>query len=207
LKSFAQLAGRGLYVITDGPRSDLLEVAAQALAGGAQVMQYRDKTDDTARRKNEAGALVVLCKAHGVPLIINSDLALAQAIGAAGVHLGPDDVGLAVARKALGAEGIIGVSCLASMELAKAAALGGASYISFGAFFQSQTKPLAGRASSDLLRQSDALGLPRVAIGGITPENAKLLIEAGADFVASVSGVFGARDARAAAQEFSNLFT
>ncbi len=207
MKSFAQLAGRGLYVITDGPRSDLLEVATQALAGGAQVMQYRDKTDDDARRRNEAGALVVLCKAHDVPLIINSDVALAQAIGAAGVHLGPDDVGLAVAREALGAEAIIGVSCLASMDLAKAAALGGASYISFGAFFQSPTKPLAGRASIDLLRQSDALGLPRVAIGGITPENAKLLIEAGVDFVASVSGVFGARDARAAAQEFSNLFT
>jgi thiamine-phosphate pyrophosphorylase len=206
LKSFAQLAGRGLYVITNGPRPDLLEVAAQALAGGAQAMQYRDKTDDAARRQNEASALSRLCKERGVPLIVNSDVALALAIGADGVHLGPEDIDLATAREALGADAIIGVSCLASTQRAEAAALAGASYVSFGAFFQSPTKPLAGRASIDLLRQTDALGIPRVAIGGITPDNGRLLVEAGADFLAAVSAVFDASDVRAIAQDFSNLF-
>lgn len=206
MNSFAALAGHGLYVITDGPRPDLLEVAALALAGGARLLQYRDKTTDYERRQREAAALKQLCDAHGVPLIINADIALAIAVGASGVHIGPEDVDLATARRLIGNQAIIGVSCMASLPRAEAAASGGANYVSFGAFHPSRTKPLAGRAPLELLGQSAALGVPRVAIGGITPDNGALLVAAGADFLAAVSAVFRADDVRATAQRFSDLY-
>jgi len=196
----------GLYAITDGPRIDLLEVVAQALAGGARVLQYRDKTADAARRHAEAAALKQLCDTHTVPLIVNDDVALAVAVGAAGVHLGRDDDDVAAARAALGAGAIIGVSCYDSLERARAAAAAGADYVAFGAFFPSPTKPQAVRASLDLLRQSATLGVPRVAIGGITPDNAPSLVEAGADFLAVISAVFAAPDVCAAAQRFARLY-
>jgi thiamine-phosphate pyrophosphorylase len=196
----------GLYAITDGPRTDLPAAVAQALAGGARVLQYRDKTTDAARRHAEATALKQLCDTHAVPLIVNDDVALAGAVGAAGVHLGRDDDDVAAARAALGPGAIIGVSCYDSLARAHAAAAAGADYVAFGAFFPSPTKPQAVRASLDLLRQSAALGVPRVAIGGITPDNAPSLVEAGADFLAVISAVFAAPDVRAAAQRFARLY-
>lgn len=197
---------RGLYAITNGPRLDLLAQVAQALAGGTRLLQYRDESGDSPRRQHEATALRQLCRAHGVPLIIDADVTLALAVGADGVHL--DDVaGIADARAALGDQAIIGVSCRDSLERAQAAVRAGASYVSFGAFFRSPTKPLAPRASIDLLRQSAALGVPRVAIGGITPDNGGLLIEAGADYLAVISAVFGATDVRQAAQRISALYS
>lgn len=202
----ARLSGRGLYVITDGPRPDLLAVTRQALEGGAQLLQYRDKTREAVRRHEEALALKVLCAQFGVPMIVNDDVALAQAIGADGVHLGEDDGEITAARDALGARAIIGVSCYDTIERARALAAAGADYIAFGAFFTSPTKPHARRASPELLRQSAALGLPRVAIGGITPDNGGDLINAGADYLAVISAVFGADDVRAAARRFADLF-
>ena len=197
---------RGLYAITNGPRLDLLTQVAQALAGGARLLQYRDESGDSTRRQHEATALRQLCRAHGVPLIIDADVALALAVGTDGVHL--DDVaGIADARAALGDQAIIGVSCRDSLERAQAAVRAGAHYVSFGAFFRSPTKPLAPRASIDLLRQSAALGVPRVAIGGITPENGGSLIEAGADYLAVISAVFGASDVRHVAQRISDLYS
>lgn len=196
----------GLYAITDGPRADLLQVVQQALAGGARLLQYRDVTDDHARRLAEAQALKRQCDAHGVPLLINGDTALAQAVGAAGVHLGETGDTLLDARTRLGPHAIIGVSCFDSLERARAMVAAGASYVSFGAFFPSPTLPHAGRAPLDLLRQSAALGVPRVAIGGITPENGATLIQAGADYLAAISAVFGAPDVRAAAQRFADLY-
>jgi thiamine-phosphate pyrophosphorylase len=206
MNSFAALAGHGLYVITDGPRPDLLDVVAQALDGGARLLQYRDKTNDGARRHKEATALKTLCREHGVPLIINADIGLAKAIGADGVHIGPEEADLATARRLMGSQAIIGVSCMASLLHAEAAARGGANYVSFGAFHPSRTKPLAGRAPIELLGQSAALGIPRVAIGGITPDNGGLLVAAGADFLAAISAVFRADDVRATARRFSDLY-
>ena len=206
MKHSTPLAAHGLYVITDGPRPDLPDAVAQALAGGAQLLQYRDKSTDATRRHAEAAVLRQLCTAHAVPLIINDDIALARAVAADGVHLGRDDDDIAAARDVLGGSAIIGVSCYDSLQRAQAAARAGASYIAFGAFFPSPTKPLAPRASLDLLRQSAALGVPRVAIGGITPDNAASLVEAGADFLAAISAVFGAADIRAAAQGFAHLY-
>ncbi|WP_426661358.1 thiamine phosphate synthase [Rhodanobacter aciditrophus] len=201
-----RFASRGLYVITDGPRANLLDLAEQALAGGARMLQYRDKTGDAQRRLAEAKALQRACAAHGVPLIVNDDIALAAASGAAGVHLGEDDGDVAAARAALGNDAIVGVSCYDSLQRAREAAQAGADYIAFGAFFPSPTKPNARRATPELLRQSATLGVPRVAIGGITPDNAATLIEAGADLLAVISAVFGAADVRAAAQRFADLY-
>lgn len=198
---------RGLYALTDGPRDDLLEIVSQALRGGIRLLQYRDPTDDAARRHAEATALRQLCHEHGVPLIIDDDIALAKAVSADGVHLGDAGSDLGAIRSELGADAIIGVACRDSLQLAQVAARAGASYLSFGAFFPSPTKPLARRASIDLLRQSAALGIPRVAIGGITPDNGASLIGAGADFLATVSALFGAPDVRAAAQNFAALFS
>jgi thiamine-phosphate pyrophosphorylase len=202
-----KLQGRGLYVITDGPRPDLIPVVAQALAGGARLLQYRDKTLDHERRLTEARAIRALCAARQVPLIINDDVALAHAAGAAGVHLGEEDGDVAAARAVLGEDAIIGVSCYDSLERARQLAAAGADYIAFGAFFPSPTKPHARRAPFDLLRQSAALGLPRVAIGGITPDNGGSLIDAGADYLAVISAVFGDPDVRGAATRFAQLFT
>lgn len=203
----ALLRHRGLYIITDGPRDDLLDKVTQALAGGAKLLQYRDKSTDAARRHREAAALKDLCTAHGVPMIVNDDIALAHAIGADGVHLGASDGDLAAARATLGPDAIIGVSCYNSLERARELAAAGADYLAFGAFFPSPTKPHAPRAPLELLRQSAALGLPRVAIGGITPDNGASLVEAGADYLAVISAVFGAADVRAAAQSVADLYS
>jgi thiamine-phosphate pyrophosphorylase len=196
----------GLYAITDGPRDDLLAVARAALKGGAALLQYRDKTHDAARRSREVGALKRICEAFDVPLIVNDDVALAHACGAAGVHLGEDDKGIAEARAVLGPGAIIGVSCYDSLQRARDAAAAGADYLAFGAFFPSSTKPGARHATPGMLRDARELRLPLVAIGGVTPDNGGSLIAAGADYLAVVSGVFGARDIRATARRYAKLF-
>lgn len=200
------MPSQGLYAITDGPREDLPAAMRAALEGGATMLQYRDKTRDADRRSREAHVLASLCRASAVPLIINDDVELARASGAAGVHLGEDDADIADARAALGIDAIIGVSCYDSLQRARDAAAAGADYLAFGAFFPSITKPRARHATPDVLRNARQFGLPRVAIGGITPENGGSLIAAGADFLAVISSVFGASDIRAAARRFAALF-
>ena len=201
------LPPRGLYAITDGPRPDLHAAVERALEGGATIVQYRDKTGDGERRRVESADLLALCRRFGVPLIINDDVELAAIIRADGVHLGEHDGDIDAARTRLGATAVIGVSCYDSLDRARQLAAAGADYLAFGAFFPSPTKPLARHARTDLLRDARALGLPLVAIGGITPDNAQPLIEAGADFVAAISGVFATADPRAAARRYANLFT
>jgi thiamine-phosphate pyrophosphorylase len=199
---------RGLYAVTpEHPGPDLAEQVGLAIAGGARVIQYRDKSSDRARRLAQAGALSVLCRAAGVLLIVNDDPALAAAVGADGVHLGRDDGDPAQARHRLGPRAIIGVSCYNHLDLGLAAQEAGADYIAFGSFFPSVTKPGAVRAEPDLLRQARAaLSLPLVAIGGITPQNGAALIAAGADLLAVVSGVFAGPDPKAAAAAYTQLF-
>ena len=197
----------GLYAISDGPRADLLDACEKALCGGAAVLQYRDKTAEPARRHQEALALAALCARYRAPLIVNDDIELAADVGAAGVHLGKGDATVADARARLGAHTIIGVSCYGSIERARQAVDEGADYLAFGAFYPSPTKPDALRATPDLLRAATPFGLPLVAIGGITPDNAQLLLAAGADFLAVVSGVFGAADPATAARRYAALFT
>lgn len=197
---------KGLYAITDGPRTDLLAAVVAAIAGGAKVVQYRDKTHDTTRRHEEASSLKRLCADSGIPFIINDDARLALACGANGVHLGTDDIDLSAARSLLGDSALIGVSCYDSIERARGAVAEGANYVAFGAFFPTATKPLARRASRNLLSEARELPIPKVAIGGITPENAGTLIQSGADMIAVVSALFSAPDISACARRFSSLF-
>jgi len=201
-----RLPKNGLYAITDGPRHDLFDAVEAALRGGVAVLQYRDKTTDAGRRQSEALQLRELCEARRVPLIVNDDVELSLSVAAAGVHLGADDCDLVAARARLGADAIIGVSCYDSIERARELAAAGADYLAFGAFYTSATKPNARRATIALLHDARALGLPLVAIGGITSDNAPPLIDAGADFVAVVSGVFAAADPRAAAAAYAGRF-
>jgi len=199
---------RGLYAITpdETDTSRLLARVETVLAAGATWLQYRNKDADAALRETQARRLLPLCRRYGVPLIVNDDWLLAATIGADGAHLGEDDGELAAARNALGEAAIIGASCYDDLTLAHRAAASGASYIAFGAFFPSPTKPNARRATPDLLRDTASLGLPRVAIGGITPDNARPLVDAGADLLAVISGVFDAADPAAATRAYLATF-
>jgi len=201
---------RGLYVITAGLDREGRDVVTQvrlAVDGGARVVQYRDKSSDPLRRLQEAIALVKLCRERNVPLIINDDPELAHESGADGVHLGKRDPSIREARALLGPSALIGVSCYDHFDRARRAELAGADYVAFGSFFPSRTKPNAVRAPLELLqRAKEALHLPIVAIGGISPENGRRLIEAGADALAVVEGVFGQADVLAAAQRYARLF-
>ena len=199
---------RGLYAITpDEPDTGrLLARVESVLRAGATWLQYRNKTASDDLRAEQALALQPLCRSFGVPLIINDDWALAAAIGAAGAHLGEDDGQLALARHEMGPDAVLGASCYDDASLARQAVFAGASYVAFGAFFPSPTKPNARRASPALLQEAAALGVPRVAIGGITPDNARPLVEAGADLVAVISGVFDAPDPAAATRAYLSCF-
>jgi thiamine-phosphate pyrophosphorylase len=200
----------GLYAIADTALiadERLTAAVAAAIDGGARAIQYRDKTSDGPTRLRQAGALTDLCRTRGVPLVVNDDPELALAVGADGVHVGRGDRGLAEARRILGPERLVGVSCYNELDRALEAAREGADYVAFGSFFPSPTKPTAVHAGLDLLRAaSAALDVPIVAIGGITADNAPLLIEAGADAVAVISAVFGQPDVRGAAARFARLF-
>lgn len=202
---------RGLYAITDSEllKGKLLPYVEAALKGGATLLQYRDKSSDDARRLREAEALRELCNRHGAALIINDDAELAARLGV-GLHLGQGDGSLSAARALLGRQAIIGGTCHAQLELAEAAAREGASYVAFGRFFNSNTKPGAPAADVELLAAAQArINLPIVAIGGVTLDNAPELIAHGASMVAVVHGLFGADSAAEVerrARAFSALF-
>ena len=200
---------RGLYAVTpDEPDIGLLTCKVRkALAGGARILQYRNKSANAALRREQGTALLALCREARIPFVINDDLELTRAIRADGLHLGREDVSIAAARAQLGKGRLVGVSCYDRLELALAAREAGADYVAFGSAFPSATKPGATRAPLSLYREARArLDSPIVAIGGITTENARTVIEAGADAVAVISALFDAPDIEAAARSFSRLF-
>jgi len=200
----------GLYAITDStliPPGQLTNCVSLAIAGGASVIQYRNKQAADHERHREATALVTLCHQHNIPLIINDDADLAAAVGASGVHLGKTDPPIRQMRERLGPRAIIGVSCYNDLERAVAAAQTGADYVAFGRFFPSHSKPDAPPAETTVLsRARRHLDLPIVAIGGITPGNGQALVAAGANLLAAIHGVFGQPDIRAAATQYAELF-
>ncbi|AAN70352.1 MULTISPECIES: thiamine phosphate synthase [Pseudomonas] len=202
---------RGLYAITDSQllAGRFLSHVEAALEGGVCLLQYRDKTDDAARRLREAEGLMKLCERYGTQLLINDDAELAARLGV-GVHLGQTDGPLTPARALLGRQAIIGSTCHASLELAAQAASEGASYVAFGRFFNSVTKPGAPAANVGLLEQARAqVKLPIAVIGGITLDNAAPLVAHGADLLAVIHGLFGADSAQEVtrrARAFNALF-
>jgi thiamine-phosphate pyrophosphorylase len=201
---------RGLYAVTAQTRdTDLLVYRAEeALAGGARVLQYRDKSADTALRARQARLLCAACRRHGALFIVNDDVELAAQSGADGVHIGREDLALAAARSRLGPDAIIGASCYNHLRRAAIAVQGGADYVAFGSVYPSRTKPGAVYAPLTLFDQARSrIDVPLVAIGGITLANARVVVDAGADAVAVLSALFDASDVRAAAREFAALFT
>ena len=199
---------RGLYLLTpDEPdTAALLARVAPLLGAGVAMLQLRNKRAQPELLREQALALLPVCRSHGIPLIINDDWRLAREIGAAGAHLGEHDGELRDARAALGAAAILGASCYDEIARAERATAAGASYLAFGACFESGTKPTARRMPLSVLRDARRLGLPTVAIGGITPDNAGQVIAAGADFIAVIGAVFDAPDPLAAVHAFQTLF-
>ena len=199
----------GLYAITpdDANTQRLLRSVRLALQGGAQILQYRNKLASSDLQLEQALALRELTQQFSVPFIINDDVLLAKTVGADGVHLGAADGEIAWARTQLGSGKLIGASCYNRLELARSAVQVGVDYIAFGAFFQSGVKPDAVKAELAILQAARAeFSVPIVAIGGITVQNAGILLAAGADGLAVISAIFSASNIEQAAQEFSHLF-
>ncbi|TDT44610.1 thiamine-phosphate diphosphorylase [Halospina denitrificans] len=200
---------RGLYALTDTdllPDERIVDAVEQALAGGAAMIQYRDKRPDRDLKTRIATELRECCHRYGRPLLINDDPELALRMGADGVHLGLEDHDPHEARAMLGEDAIIGVTCHQSLERARALAGNPADYVAFGRFFPSQTKAGPALADPSLLSECHRLGIPCVAIGGITLDNAGPLIRAGADLIAVIHGLFSAPDIEARARALSQLF-
>ncbi len=198
---------KGLYAITqtEGKTSDtIIQEVCSAIKGGATVIQYRDKKPIDAVYL--AKHLLKVCHANHIPLIINDDVELAHLIAANGVHLGQHDGEIESARKLLGSKAIIGISCYDDIKSAVKAESQGVDYVAFGRFFPSTSKPLALPAQIETLRQAkQQIRVPIVAIGGILPENAGQLLEAGAAVLAVIGGVFE-QDPEQSANRYLKLF-
>ncbi len=195
----------GLYGVTIDNDPHLLANVKAALAGGASVIQYRDKSSSAEQKKITALALKKLCAGKAL-FIINDDTMLAKLVDADGVHLGKDDGDIEQARQIIGNK-IIGVSCYNQLSLAEEAQKAGADYVAFGRFFSSSTKPTAAQASVDLLIEAkNKLSVPVVAIGGITVNNADSLIKAGADSIAVINGLFDQTNIKEKAQQYCAMY-
>ncbi|MDA0654764.1 MAG: thiamine phosphate synthase [Proteobacteria bacterium] len=191
-----------LYLLTPpSPGPDLAQRVAAALDGGdVACVQLRAKEAAEDELLAFAADLRNVCAPRGVALVLNDNAALAARAGADGVHLGQWDGTVRAARDLLGDDAIVGVTCHASRDLAITAADQGASYVAFGAFFDTATKAAPTRADADLLAWwSDFIEVPCVAIGGITAANCAPLVRAGADFLAVSSAVWDHPDGPAAA--------
>jgi thiamine-phosphate pyrophosphorylase len=199
---------RGLYLITpdDADHARFLARTLAVLNSSIAVLQYRNKLASPAQAHLQAQALRTHCQQFKIAFIINDNPALAHELDADGVHLGEHDGDVSSARSLLGPHKIIGVSCYNQLHLAEKAALDGANYIAFGAMYCSSTKPHARQASLELFSQAAHLQLPTVAIGGITPDNAKRTIAAGADFLAVIGAVFDADDPASEITKFVSYF-
>ena len=200
---------RGVYAITDCdhlPTHNLLSLTEEILRAGIAILQYRDKSGDRIKRSREARELRQLCRKHDCLLIINDDVQLAKSVAGDGVHLGRDDCSCKTARNELGPDAIIGVSCYNSLNAAQDAEADGADYVAFGSFYPTTSKQNTLIAEPEIIRQArEKISLPIVAIGGITPDNCRTLIEYGADMLAAISSIYRADDPYSAVKEFNRL--
>jgi len=200
---------RGLYLVTPNwdDTDKLLDITRRALDAGATLVQYRHKDASPGLREEQAAALLALCRRNKRPFIVNDYLALCDRIDADGVHVGGTDVPVAAARDALGPDKIVGASCYGDFDLARSAQDAGASYVAFGGFYPSVVKKYPVTTAPGLVsRAKAALSVPVVVIGGMTPANARPLVDLGADMVAAISSVYQAADPAAAVKEFAALF-
>ena len=201
---------QGLYVIADAEcigKKNIISETQEVLSAGAKIIQYRDKINSLTKKTAIAKQLHKLTNTYPCLLVINDDVDLAKSINADGVHLGKDDFSIEKARNILGKDKIIGASCYADFKNAKSAIQASADYIAFGSFFHSAIKPQAPKADTTLIKQAKSeFTTPICAIGGITPQNAATVLDAGADMIAVISGIFNASSPQQAVQEYLSLF-
>jgi thiamine-phosphate pyrophosphorylase len=182
---------------------DEVKACKQAIRGGANIIQLRDKMQDKPRLLDSAQQLKDVCAASNVPFIMNNDLDIALACGADGLHIGQGDLPVPVARRLLPTDKLIGCSAATTKEARRAEA-DGADYIAVGSIYPTRSKADAAVVGLKRLRQiRKAVSLPIVAIGGINADNARDVIDAGADAVAVISAVLGAKDIKQAARKIA----
>lgn len=199
----------GLYAITDPillPGEKLIGGVESALRGGAQIIQYRDKTATETQRIRDASKLRAITRQYGALLLINDDVELCHRVQADGVHLGRSDGDIRLAKTRLGADKIVGVTCHADINYAHQAIQLGADYCAFGRIFASQTKPDAPHCPLEILSEAAKLPCPTVAIGGINPDNASRVLRHHVNMIAVIHGLFGQADIESSARWFSRLF-
>jgi len=209
LKSTHRSSISGLYAITPDELDTKLLVAkvVSALQGGVRIVQYRNKAAGKTLLVRQATALLAACRAYGAALIINDHLDLCAQIDADGLHIGSADCMPGPARRLLGPDKIIGVSCYNQLTLAKQAVADGADYVAFGACFSSDTKPDAVNAPLALFKQAkQTLDVSVVGIGGISLDNAQQVKEAGADAIAVISTLFDVQEIKAVAEQFNSIY-
>lgn len=182
-----------LYAITDDyltPDESVLIQVKESLEAGIDILQYRNKVKSDDEVRNICIELQSLCREYKVPFIIDDRPYLAQEIQADGIHIGKDDMSLSEARKIF-TDGIIGVSCYGSVRKAKEAQDEGASYVAFGSFFPSPTKPHSGIVSRSVIQKAkEALTIPVCVIGGISHTNIHEIVKEKPDMISLVSAIY-----------------
>ena len=200
---------KGLYLVTpDWDDTEALIKATEiALSAGVGLLQYRHKTATGELRLEQASALLKLCRQYNVPFIVNDHIDLCIALDADGIHVGGTDASVAVVRTLIGKDKILGASCYGDFALAEQAQIAGASYVAFGGFYPSRVKKYEVSTPASIVSKAKSeLTLPVCVIGGMTPENAKPLVQEGADMVAAISSVYSAEDIATAVRDFAALF-
>jgi len=195
-----------LHILTDfhfQQRLSHAELAEAAIAGGADTIQFRQKTGPLRARLHELERTLAVCRQRGVPLLVDDHVDLALAAGAPGVHLGQDDLPIPLARRLLGPDAIVGATASTAEEAARAEAEG-ASYVGFGPVYATGSKanPQAVRGLRGLAAACQAVSLPVIAIAGMTPERVPEVLSAGAHGVAVMTAVTTAPDVAAATARF-----
>lgn len=200
---------QGLYLVTPdwADTGRLVDITRAALDAGAAMVQYRHKAAGAALQREQAAALLALCRRYHRPLVINDHLDLCLTLDADGVHVGATDASVAQARAMLGPGKIVGASCYGDLALARAAQRDGASYVAFGGFYPSRVKEYSFRTDPSLVALAkNELELPVVVIGGMTPQGAAPLVGLGADLVAAISSIYTAPAPGDIAGQFDALF-
>lgn len=200
---------KGLYIVTPDwdDTEKLVRATEQALQGGAAIVQYRHKNATPELRREQAGALLPVCRRFGKPFIINDHLDLCLALDADGLHVGGTDAPVAQVREELGADKIVGASCYGDLALAERAWREGATYVAYGGFYPSRVKKYPVTTPFSIIADSHArIPLPVCVIGGMTAENSAPLVKAGAEMVAVISSVYFEEQPTMAAATLSGLF-